>query len=191
MAENNVVTIDAFSAATSTRHHRAQRVVVPISSAGNANGSSSSSSSTHLKGAANMDSILGETAHHLVALEPTTLPFPTGLTDLAGSNDPMLIVGGATVAVLGLGLTALVSSFTKKGKAQEVEEESEPEPEPVDVSIPYDAAVILAYTQWRNEEPDLKSEFFAQFKKLYLEKTIAEVSMKEKSRRFERLIASS
>jgi len=127
-----------------------------------------------------------------VALEPTTLPFPAGLADyLVGSNDPLLIMGGAAVVVLALGAAALTSSPSSKETSVKVVEKAKPEPEPIDVSIPYDAAVILAFKEWQNAEPNLKSEVFAQFKKLYLEKTIAEVTMKEKSRRFEAFISSS
>jgi hypothetical protein len=137
-----------------------------------------------LKGVA-MDSILsGAATTTNFALEPTT--FAAGLTE-----NPMLLAGGAAVAVLALGLAS--SLFNKETTPGDGKAKPNPKSKPtaVDVSIPYDAAVILAYKQWRNEEPDLKSERFAQFKQLYLEKTIAEVSMKEKARRFDKLLTSS
>ena len=131
-----------------------------------------------------------------VALEPAALP--SGLAQLAGTAgiDPLVLVGSAILAVLALGARTLVFSSSKsnEGQVKKVIEAPEPEPEPIDVSIPYDATVIQAYKEWRNEEPDFKSECYAQFKQLYLEKSVAEVAMKEKSRRlarFEEKIASS
>jgi len=113
-----------------------------------------------------------------------------GVTDLVGAGNESLVLGGAAFAVLALAAAAVTSSSGSKTEEKTVEE-PESEPEPIDVSIPYDAAAILAYKEWRQEEPDLKSELFAAFKALYLEKAVAEVTMKQKARNFEKLTSSA
>lgn len=124
-----------------------------------------------------------------VAVDPSNFSF-LGLTELIGPSNAPLAMAGAAVSVLAIALSAVISSVSSKQDDVEINEVPEPEPEPIDVSIPYDATVILAYKEWKQEEPDLTSDCFLQFKKLYLEKTVAEVTLKQKARKFEQLLAA-
>lgn len=78
------------------------------------------------------------------------------------------------------------AAFSSVGKisAPEVIAEPEPEPEPVDVSIPYDAAPLLAYDTWRieGEKGDYDQATYEKFKAMYLTKTVAEVTAKKVAR---------
>jgi hypothetical protein len=53
-----------------------------------------------------------------------------------------------------------------------------------DVSIPYDAAALLAYSEWRNRhnKGDFHTSKFEKFKEKYLAATVANVSSKRKAR---------
>lgn len=114
-----------------------------------------------------------------------------GLTDVLGSgNSEPLILAGALVAVLALGFSVLASSSSKKEEPV-VTATPEPEPEPIDVSIPYDAAILLAYKELTQEEPDVDCQLYAQFKKAYLEKAVAEVTLKQKARKLEQVLSTS
>lgn len=134
---------------------------------------------------------LGDTLTKIAA-ETSSFPIPA-ITDLVGAGNEPLVLGGGIITILGLVAAASaspISSSESSGDAT-VEEEPEPEPEPIDVSIPYDAAAILAFQEWRQEEPDLNSDLFAKFKKFYEEKSVAEVNLKQKSRNFEKFTSSA
>jgi hypothetical protein len=68
-----------------------------------------------------------------------------------------------------------------KGVASKVEIECEPEPEPIDVSIPYDAAILMAYDAWRIEgdRGDFNEQIYKKFKATYITKAVAEATTKK------------
>lgn len=126
-----------------------------------------------------------------VTVAPSDSSF-AGLTDLVGSgSNDSLILAGALVAVLAIGFSVVASSSSssKTGEAAVEAAVAEPEPEPIDISIPYDAAIILAFNELRHEEPDVNSEVYAQFKQAYLEKAVAEVTLKQKARKLEQFVS--
>lgn len=127
-----------------------------------------------------------------VTVAPSDSSF-AGLPDLLGSgNSEPLILAGALVAVLAIGFSVLASSSSaSKSGEKAVEPEPEPEPEPIDVSIPYDAAIILAYKELRQVEPDINGASYAQFKQAYLEKAVAEVTLKQKARKLEQILSTA
>lgn len=123
-------------------------------------------------------------------------------TMMESSSDPsVLLVGGGVVAAL-LALAALVASksggdggdsASSKTKADEIE----PEPEPIDVSIPYDAAILLAYQQViggskldNDPEKVMKSPIYQTFKKLYLEQSVLEITLKQKNKQMDSFVES-
>jgi hypothetical protein len=65
----------------------------------------------------------------------------------------------------------------------------EPEPEPVDVSIPYDAAAMLAFNEWSDVEFD--ASVFRKFKAIYEQKAVAEVSLKKAIRDTDAILAKA
>ena len=73
------------------------------------------------------------------------------------------------------------SNSDTKGVASKVEVEREPEPEPIDVSIPYDAAILMAYDAWRIEgdRGDFNEEIYKKFKATYISKAVAEATAKK------------
>lgn len=95
---------------------------------------------------------------------------------------------------MALALLAAVASASmgmSKNDATTIAEVPEPEPAPIDVSIPYDATVVLAYQKAFGAEPDLRTEKFQQFKKLYIEQSVLEVSLKQKAKAMDALLSTS
>jgi hypothetical protein len=99
--------------------------------------------------------------------------------------EPIYAVGAAGIAAAfaflstkgaGEGTSKAGAAMAKKKKKTET----------IDVSIPYDAAALLAYKEWRTEAAEGEKEFdtdlYTQFKDLYYEMAVAEVVMKVKSR---------
>lgn len=92
-------------------------------------------------------------------------------------------MAGGLAAALGIGAVA-----SRQGGSAKTEKvvELEPEPEPIDVSIPYDAAARLAFAEFcadREMEED-EAFYLNKFKKLYEEKTVATITLKQKEREF-------
>jgi hypothetical protein len=65
-----------------------------------------------------------------------------------------------------------------------------PKPLPVDLSIPYDAASLLAYKEWKDpfflsqegEKKEFDDELYQQFKTIYKTKTVAAMKLKKVQR---------
>ena len=81
--------------------------------------------------------------------------------------------------MLGAGYAA-----TTMGDKAPSETKAEPEaaaPEPIDVSIPYNAASLLAYDAWRIEgdRGDFDQASYDKFEAIYITKTVAEVTAKK------------
>jgi len=106
---------------------------------------------------------------------------------VTSGTDPLLLGGGAVVA---LALVAFVASSVNKDKVSEPPTPPEPEPEPIDVSIPYDATIVLAYRKALGKDPEMEGECYQQFKKLYLEQAVMEVSFKQKTKAMESFVAT-
>jgi len=95
-----------------------------------------------------------------------------------------LAAGGAAIAA---GIAAVFSrrggqessSTDKKAAAKE-----EPPLPKIDVSIPYNAAALLAFDEWKGDKT-LPAESFADFEAIYEEKTVAMVTSKKVAREFE------
>ncbi|KAG7344655.1 hypothetical protein IV203_019017 [Nitzschia inconspicua] len=111
----------------------------------------------------------------------------------SASIDP-LILGG--VAVLILGAAAVMSgvkgaSFNSSSTSTKSSSSSsssskailEPEPEPIDVSIPYNAAALLAYQQRVDPQGKESDADFVDFLALYKEMAVAEVIVKQKQQK--------
>jgi len=96
--------------------------------------------------------------------------------DAAMAVDPTYVLAGVGAAVSAIGGAAIAfgrnlgrsTTATKTPAAVEVAE-----PELIDVSIPYDAAALLAYHAYA--ESSSSKVDFKQFKSLYLEQMVAEV----------------
>lgn len=119
----------------------------------------------------------------------------SGAGSVLETSEPLVFAGAAAVilaavAFAGKGASEATSegaAFTKKKTKSS---------EPNDVSIPYDAAALLAYEAWRAEVAEdgadkFDDELFSRFKKLYYEKAVAEVVMKSKTRNFTSLVGST
>ena len=91
-------------------------------------------------------------------------------------------------AVIAAGFTAVagaVGAVVSKGgaKTTKVEEVApEPEPEPIDVSIPYDSTFMLAYEAALSEEASFDQAQYDQFKTLYEQSVVADVTAKKYAR---------
>lgn len=83
------------------------------------------------------------------------------------------------------------SSKKKGGSAVGKAGKPEPKPLPVDLSIPYDAASLLAYKQWKDpfffsqqegREKEFDDALYQQFKRIYKTKTVAAMKLKKVQR---------
>jgi len=114
----------------------------------------------------------------------------------------------AVEAVGAVGVLASVAGFFgfKKNKDKSAAgagttSEPEPEPEAVDVSIPYDAAAMLAFNEWNavvesdDESEESVVEFdesvFKKFKAIYETKAVAQVSLKKAIRDTDTILAKA
>jgi len=88
--------------------------------------------------------------------------------------------------VLAVGAAVAANAQGSGKKEEDTPYYAEPAPEPIDVSIPYDAAALLAYTQAKgikaDDVDDIDMGEFEKFKALYEEKTVYEVTAKKKAR---------
>ena len=123
----------------------------------------------------------------------TAVAFPEELTNIAGvGNEPLLLGGGAFVVVALVAAVAASSSSGNAGTtAPKKAKPLEPEPEPIDVSIPYDAAIVLAYQKAFGKEPEMNGECYQDFKKLYLEQAVLEVTYKQKTKAMNAFVSAT
>ena len=123
----------------------------------------------------------------------TAVAFPEELTNIAGvGNEPLLLGGGAFVVVALVAAVAASSSSGNAGTtAPKKAKPLEPEPEPIDVSIPYDAAIVLAYQKAFGKEPEMNGECYQDFKKLYLEQAVLEVTFKQKTKAMNAFVSAT
>jgi hypothetical protein len=123
----------------------------------------------------------------------TALVLPEELTKVIGSGgNESLLIGGGAVALLGLfaAVVSAASAKNSKGTTTTTTKEA-PEPEPIDVSIPYDAAIVLAYQKAFGKEPDFSGECYQKFKKLYLEQSVLEVTLKQKTKAMDSFVSTT
>ena len=94
-----------------------------------------------------------------------------------------MVLAGAAAAVVLVAVVAAVSPSSSDATKKEEEEPAEPEPEPIDVSIPYDAASLLAFDEWKKanekEEEEYDEETYQKFKSIYETMTVAQVVAKK------------
>jgi hypothetical protein len=91
------------------------------------------------------------------------------------------------------GFSAAIGGFfamNKKDGATVTKKTAKVEPEKIDISIPYNAAAMLAYSAWKGGA-NFDQATFDKFEPLYLEKAVAEVSAKKISRDFEDAMKNS
>ena len=94
-----------------------------------------------------------------------------------GMSDQMLMAAGGATAAVAAGLAAMFGSKNGAAATATNGEAAAPEPEPIDVSIPYNAAAMLAFS-----ETKLPQSKFEEFESLYLAKTVADVTVKKMAR---------
>jgi hypothetical protein len=148
-----------------------------------------------------LNSALQDLTSKLVVDVPSVnIPSMDALSGSGLNLDP-LVLGGSVVAVLALGVIVAASSFlsgsgkdnasSSSTRAAATAAAKEPEPEPVvDVSIPYNAAALLAYQQTivgRETTPADDPAEFAEFEQLYQQMAVAQVIVKQKERALQRL----
>jgi hypothetical protein len=90
----------------------------------------------------------------------------------------------AAVAVAGIGGFFAMKKTSKKT----TEAQSKTVDILIDISIPYNAAAVLAYNEWRGDA-ELDETPFERFEPLYLEKAVAEVSAKKIAREISKVDA--
>ena len=94
--------------------------------------------------------------------------------DLTSGTPPMALLAAGAAGILGV--AAAIFANASGGAKETVKAEPEPEPEPIDVSIPYNAAAVLAY-----EKAGSPGDF-ATFEAKYIDATVAAVTLKKKQR---------
>jgi hypothetical protein len=145
-----------------------------------------------------LNSALQDLTSKLVVDVPSVnIPSMDALSGSGLNLDP-LVLGGSVVAVLGVVAVVASSFLSGSGKDNASSSSStraaataaakEPEPEVVDVSIPYNAAALLAYQQTViGRETTTDDDEFAEFEQLYQQMAVAQVIVKQKERALQRL----
>ena len=111
------------------------------------------------------------------------------LVGLGTLDQTQLVEAGAVLLAAVAAAGAATLRGDGEGESTQKAAPSEPEPEPIDVSIPYDAAVRLAYDEWRSGKFDETD--YQQFKKVYELKCVAEVTASRYARELADLKESS
>jgi hypothetical protein len=98
-------------------------------------------------------------------------------------------------------IAGFLKKFSKKGGSAVAKEVAKPEPKPlpVDLSIPYDAASLLAYKEWKgpfflSEEGEVKKfdeGLYEKFKVIYKTKTVAAMKLKKVERDTAEILSKS
>jgi len=102
-------------------------------------------------------------------------------------NSNLVLAGAAVAALAGAAAVAIAAQKGGGGSATKSEPfyAEEQAPEPVDVSIPYDAAALLAYREMKlklGKDDEIDRDEYARFKKLYETVVVADVTAKKKAR---------
>lgn len=120
------------------------------------------------------------------------LPSVDSLTDITSSGEVGPVIGiVAALVIAGIAASTAGGEDTssdvkpKSTKAAKKEATSEPPIEFFDVSIPYDAAAVLAYLAIKATDKVEDTAEFAKFKTYYESYSVAEVSFKKATREFE------
>jgi hypothetical protein len=115
---------------------------------------------------------------------------PDVVNEVGNMGIPQLAIeaaAGAAALVAGVGAFIMGKKKSSDDTTPAVAEE----PEPVDVSIPYNAAAILAYEEFMGKTTEgVDPATFAKFEALYEEKVVAQVTAKKVARDFEDKIKS-
>lgn len=99
----------------------------------------------------------------------------------AGIGEQLPVIAAAGAAAFA-GIATVMKKSTGGSSTSAVAAKPEPEPEPIDISIPYDAASVLAYEAWKEEGAQYDDAIYQKFKGIYESKAIAEVSLKKAER---------
>ena len=101
------------------------------------------------------------------------------------------IIGGVLAAVVlgGFAVTA-APRLTSRSSSDVSDNLPEPEPVKIDISIPYDAAAMLAYREKLgiSESDAIDRDDYEKFKALYEEATVADVIVKKKQRELDAML---
>mmetsp|Transcript_29435 Transcript_29435/g.70770 ORF Transcript_29435/g.70770 Transcript_29435/m.70770 type:complete len:164 (+) Transcript_29435:75-566(+) len=92
-----------------------------------------------------------------------------------GGGDQMMVAAGGAAAAIAAAAAALFGN--KNGASATASDKAAAEPEAIDVSIPYNSAAMLAFS-----ETKLPKSKFAEFESLYLAKSVADVTAKKMAR---------
>lgn len=96
-------------------------------------------------------------------------------------SEGLVAAGVAGIAII-VGLAMSSNNDSAEPAAKIAAPAAEPEPEAIDVSIPYDAASLLAYCQAKGVNKVTNQEDYAAFKATYEEAAVAEVTLKKMQR---------
>ena len=108
-----------------------------------------------------------------LALKDAAIVDPIIEGGVSGVTDQVAMYAGGAAAAVAAGLAAVFGS--KNGAAAGAASgEAADEPEPIDVSIPYNAAAMLAF-----KETKLPQSKFEEFEALYLAKSVAHVTARK------------
>ena len=116
------------------------------------------------------------TSRPRTTLKDAAILDPDVLTGIQSGGDQVIVAAGGAAAALAAALYGKNGgATTSTGDAAAVG--GEPEPEPIDVTIPYNAAAMLAF-----DATKLPKSKFEEFESLYLAKTVADVTVKKMAR---------
>ena len=107
------------------------------------------------------------------------------VADVASSLDgapPVALIAGVGIAAVAalafFGGSAVMDAPSKTSTS----DQDENEPEPIDVSIPYDAAAMMTYCQFKGLSSVTDKADYAAFQALYEDAAIAQVTLKKMQR---------
>lgn len=114
------------------------------------------------------------TSRPRTTLKDAAILDPDVLTGIQSGGDQVIVAAGGAAAALAAALYGKNGGVTASTGDAAV---GEPEPEPIDVTIPYNAAAMLAF-----DATKLPKSKFEEFESLYLAKTVADVTVKKMAR---------
>ena len=115
------------------------------------------------------------TSRPRTTLKDAAILDPDVLTGIQSGGDQVIVAAGGAAAALAAALYGKNGGATTSTGGDAAVEE--PEPEPIDVTIPYNAAAMLAF-----DATKLPKSKFEEFESLYLAKTVADVTVKKMAR---------
>ncbi|CAJ1968587.1 unnamed protein product [Cylindrotheca closterium] len=110
------------------------------------------------------------------ALKDAAMLDPTAILQ---GGDPLMLAAGGAVAAVAAAAAAFLENNNKDTSGVASGKAGVAEPEAIDVSIPYNSAALLAFSEAKL--PKSKSKF-DEFESLYVAKTVADVTVKKMAR---------